>query len=277
MAEIEVNGTALWYDLEGSGAPIVALHGGIEPLYRGWRRLAGEHRVLWFDQRGAGRSGRPDLATLTMEQLADDAAALVQLLGLGPVVVLGHSYGGFVAQELALRHPELVRALVLVATGPGQLGTGEVADEDGAGPPMPGPLAAALSAPVASDDEMRAAIEVALRHYVHRADPEPLIGLLDGAAIDWRATVRGFEVLASWSSVDRLARIAAPTLVVGGRQDPVTSWPQQVRIAKRIPGAELTLLDDASHFVWEDCPDEFWSVVDGFLAVLGDRTSTSGA
>jgi pimeloyl-ACP methyl ester carboxylesterase len=271
MAQVDVNGTTLWYELEGTGTPCVALHGGIEPLYRGWRSLADEHRVLWFDQRGTGRSGRAGLETVSMEQLADDVAALLRHLDLGPATVFGHSYGGFVAQELALRHPDLVRALVLVATGPGQLGATEAAGEDGEGAPMPEALAAALGTPFASNDEMRAAIEVALRHYVHRADPQVLLDLLAEADLDWQATRRGFEVLASWSSVDRLTGLAAPTLVVGGRADPVTTWPQQVRIAKRAPGAHLLVLDEASHFVWVDRPEEFWAAVDAFLVRVGVR------
>lgn len=269
MATAEINGTTLWYELEGTGAPCVALHGGIGGLYDGWRRLADHHEVLWFDRRGTGRSGRPGLHTITMEQLADDAAALLRHLELPPAVLIGHSYGGFIAQELALRHPELVRALVLVATSPGQLGAAEVAGEAGTAAPMPDALAAALSGPLASNDDLRAALAVALRHYVHQADPQPLLDQLRSADVDWQESQRGFEVLASWSSVDRLAGITAPTLVVGGRHDPITAWPQQARIATRIPGAELLLLDDASHFVWVDQPGDFWAAVDRFLTAQG--------
>lgn len=269
MAEATVNGTTLYYELEGSGPPLAVLHGGLgldHHLYRATMgELTEEHRVLWYDHRGNGRSGRPPVESITIEQLADDAAALLDTLDMTPAVVLGHSYGGYVAQELALRHPDAVTALVLVAVGPGHLGTGEVEGEDGEGPPVPADLAAAFTTPIASDDDLRRVFAPVLRHYVHSADLDLLQEDFDRTIVSWEAMVRGFQVLAGWSSVDRLGRISAPTLVVGGKRDPVLPWPQQVRVAKRIPDAELVLFDDASHFVWMDQPMGFWAVVEGFL------------
>ena len=80
--------------------------------------------------------------------------------------------------------------------------------------------------------------------------------------------IRGFEVLAGWSAVDRLHANAAPTLVPAGRHDPVTSWPQSVRIASRIPGAELVAFEASGHMPWLDEPDRFFDVVIDWL----DRT-----
>jgi proline iminopeptidase len=78
--------------------------------------------------------------------------------------------------------------------------------------------------------------------------------------------VRGFEVLASWSSVDRLAGIVAPTLVLGGRHDVFTAWPQAHRIASRIPGAEVVVFEESGHFPWIEEPDRFFAVVRDWLA-----------
>ena len=119
--------------------------------------------MLWYDQRGNGRSARPDRDTITMEQLADDAAALLDRSGAG---------AGGRGRALLRRvrrpgagpaPPEVVAALVLVATGPGQLGAHEVEDEDGSGPPMPDGLVAALSVPMATDDEFRAVYPASFR------------------------------------------------------------------------------------------------------------------
>ncbi len=269
MAEAVINGTTLWYEVEGSGRPCLVCHGGLgvdHGLYRSTMgHLADRCEVVWYDHRGNGRSGRPSRETLTMEQLADDAADLLAHLGLGPAVVVAHSYGGFVAQELVFRHPDAVAALILVATGPGQLGTGEVEGEDGEGAPMADDLVAAFSTVPGSDAEMRAVFSAVLPHYVRRFDATRLQSDFENTVVSVDAMVRGFEVLAEWSSVDRLATITVPTLVLGGRDDPVMSWPQQVRIAKRVSGAELELIDESSHFVWLDDPEHFWSTVDSFL------------
>lgn len=121
-----VNGTELFHEVDGDGAPCLVLHGGLGVDHTMYQRtlgpLAPPMQLVYLDHRCNGRSGRPPLITLTMEQLADDAVGLADHLGLDRFHVLGHSYGGFVAQELAIRHPDRVAALLIVATTPGQLG-----------------------------------------------------------------------------------------------------------------------------------------------------------
>ena len=271
MANAELNGTSIWYEQEGTGPPCLVLHGGLgvdHALYQGTLTPLGERlRLVYLDHRGNGRSGRPPDGTITMEQLADDAAALARHLGLEHVVVLGHSYGGFVAQELALRQPELVSALLLIDTTPGQLGATESPDDD-QGPPPPPELVEAMSIIPSSDDELAAGMRDMFRFYLHRLDPAEIEPVLAATIFDVGAMIRGFEVLAGWSAVDRLPSITAPTLVLAGRHDPVTSWPQSVRIASRIPGAELVVLEDSGHMPWLDEPDRFFEVVVDWL----DRT-----
>jgi pimeloyl-ACP methyl ester carboxylesterase len=77
--------------------------------------------------------------------------------------------------------------------------------------------------------------------------------------------VRGFEVLPTWSSVDRLSSISAPTLLIVGREDVFTAWPQSLRIASRIPNAEVVILEAAGHFPWIEVPDAFWGALEGWL------------
>src|SRR5688500_6269677 len=129
MPRAPVNGTELFYEIVGDGTPCVVLHGGLGVDHTVYRRTLGPLspplQLTYLDQRCNGRSGRPPLATLTMEQLADDACRFADHLGLDRFHVLGHSYGGFVAQELAITHADRVAALLLVATTPGQLGTDE--------------------------------------------------------------------------------------------------------------------------------------------------------
>ena len=268
-----VNGTTIWYDVAGSGPPALVLHGGLgldHTLYQATLTpLEQRLRLVYLDHRGNGRSGRPPLETITIEQLADDAAALARHLGEEQFVVIGHSYGGFVAQELVLRHPELAAAVILVDTTPGQLGANERDDEE-QGPPPPPEVAALITTLPSTNEEMVDGVRQLMPHYLHRRDPSDLDAILDSTVFDAAAMARGFEVLAGWSSIDRLSTIVAPTLVLAGRHDVFTSWPQARRIASRIPGADLVIFEDSGHMPWLDEPDRFFEVVDGWLAnVLG--------
>jgi pimeloyl-ACP methyl ester carboxylesterase len=113
-----VNGVRLYYEEHGGGAPILCIHGAGSStlLWAGAiEKLARLGRVIAYDRRGCSRSERPDRYELTsVTEHADDAAALLNALAATPAVVIGRSYGGTVATCLALRHPEAVRALVLL-------------------------------------------------------------------------------------------------------------------------------------------------------------------
>lgn len=118
---MRVNGTELWIEEEGQGAPLLLLAGGPATSHVGFHphfsALAGTHRVIYADYRGRGRSAPvEDLRDITFAQDVADVAALIEELGLGAVDVYGFSYGGAVAQALALDHPHLVRRLVLANT-----------------------------------------------------------------------------------------------------------------------------------------------------------------
>jgi proline iminopeptidase len=195
---------------------------------------------------------------------ADDAAAVARLIGEDePVIVIGHSFGGFIAQELAIRHPATVRALILVATTPGQLGDGE--EPAPQGPPIPEEFAALLATMPATDDELVAVMAGLAPAYLHRAPPEALTASMADTTFSAAAMRRGFEELAVWSSVDRLAAVAIPVLVIAGRHDAFTAWPQAERIANRLADAEVIVFENSGHFPWLDEPDIFFDVITDWL------------
>ena len=201
---------------------------------------------------------------MTMSQWADDAVAVGRAVaGDEPLTVIGHSYGGFIAQELAIAHPDAIGSLVLVCTTPGQLGRGEVPAPEG--PPMPSEFADLLSSLPDTDDEYAAAMARLAPPYVHTAQPEDLVALMADTVFSASAMRRGFEVLAGWSSVDRLEQVTARTLIVAGRHDPFTAWPQAQRIASKIPDAEVVVFEHSSHFPWLDEPERFFDTVLGWL------------
>ncbi len=267
MATANVNGTTLFYDVVGDGQVCVVMHGGLgadHTMYRTLDPLAEIKRLLYYDHRGNGRSGRPALETLTMEQLADDAASLISQITSEKVVVFGHSYGGFVAQEFALRHPELLAALILCDTTPGQLGEGE-SESESEGPPPPPEFIELISNPPTDDKELAVAMQSMLHLYLHRADPTDLEPSFAKTIFDMKAMNRGFEILSTWSTVDRLHSIEVPTLLLVGSHDVFTAPPQSYRIANRIPHAEVVEFRDSGHIPWLDEPERFFRIVVDWL------------
>jgi proline iminopeptidase len=266
---VDLNGTSLYYEVDGTGPPCLVLHGGLGVDHQLYRRtlgpLAASSTLVFYDHRGNGRSARPPVETITMEQLADDAAGLATHLGFDRFAVLGHSFGGFVAQELALRHGDRVDRLVLVATTPGQLGHGESAD-DYAGPPPPDEFVQIVSTMPENDDQLARVMVRLLPFYLPRADPASVADLFDGVIISVAAMARGFEVLAGWSSVDRLGAISCPVRIACGRLDVFTAAPQADRIADRITDAEVVIFERSGHFPWIEEPDQFFPTVTGWLA-----------
>ena len=118
MPEQQINGVRLYYEQHGSGPPILCIHGagGTTLAWAGAvEKLARRGRVIADHRRGCARSERPQPYERTsVAEHADDAAALLDALSAAPAIVIGRSYGGTVAADLALRHPDRVRALVLL-------------------------------------------------------------------------------------------------------------------------------------------------------------------
>ena len=115
MLEARANGASLYYEEHGSGEAIVGLHGaGSSAAF--WNdaahELATRGRTIVYDRRGHFQSERAEPYATDVHEQADDAAALIDVLGAAPAIVIGRSYGGATVIDLALRHPDRVRALV---------------------------------------------------------------------------------------------------------------------------------------------------------------------
>jgi pimeloyl-ACP methyl ester carboxylesterase len=119
---VTANGVRLYYEERGSGTPILGLHGAGSSAAL-WEnaveRLSELGRVIIYDRRGSSRSERPSPYEITsVQEHADDALALLRALDAEPAVLIGRSYGGTVALDLALRHPESVLGVALLEAGP---------------------------------------------------------------------------------------------------------------------------------------------------------------
>ena len=121
MATVNVNDCKIYYEIHGEGAPLVLIMGlrrNVEWWYRQIPSLSRQFQVIAFDNRGAGRSDKPDME-YSIRLFADDTAGLMDALNISKARILGISMGGYIAQELALNYPAKVHSLLLGCTGPG--------------------------------------------------------------------------------------------------------------------------------------------------------------
>jgi len=249
MALAQLQGRVLDYERAGEGPLLLAimgmsgtqLHWG-EPFLAPLRE---RFEVVVYDHRGVGASSHLD-GPITIAEMAEDAAALLRVLGIERAHVLGISMGGMIAQELVLANPQLVETLTLGCTycgGPGS--TYGSADRD--------ELYAAMQA---GDREraLRAAFELNLSPEA-AADPELWRRVLEIAA---RRTVAVPVIMAQLGAIAghdtsaRLAQVRAPTLVIHGSVDAMLPVENGRLIASLVPGAQLEILDGVGHlFFWE--------------------------
>jgi 3-oxoadipate enol-lactonase len=263
MERVRINGVDLAYELRGSGAPLVMIHGaqGDQSMFADLAPVcaASGFRVLTFDQRGSGLSDKPDMDG-SIAMLADDTAALMDHLGLSPAHAIGVSMGGMIAQELALRHPGKVRSLVLGCTTPG--GPHKIHADVNA-------MAAAYSLQPMSAEERGAALARAVYSKGHLArHPEIVATMIEARRnrpIDLVALTHRMKALLDHDTYDRLPKISCPTLVIAGKDDALISWENSRLIAERIPDARLEVLDPAGHCFWLERPEESRAAIIQFL------------
>lgn len=245
-----------------AGTPVVLAHAlGLDLGM--WDALAAElapqHPVLRYDHRGQGDSAAVR-APFTLDDLVADAARVVREWGRGPVVFIGLSMGGFVAQGLALRHPELVRALVLANTAATQSAEGRAALVERARAVRADGLAPLLDATMArwvtpAGHARLPAVVAGLRATLGRTDAE-------GYALTC-------EALAGLDWLPALGALRCPTLVLSGDGDPGTTPAMGQQIADAIAGARHRVIPGAAHLSVLEQPRAFADAVQAFLAELG--------
>lgn len=263
--------SGLQVEVVGEGPPLLVAHGGPganHVLYRTLDALAVGRQLVFWDHRGHGRSEALPERQVEIADFAADVVAVADGLGIERFALFGHSFGGWVAQEAALRHADRIDALVLAGTTPGQLGASESPDDD-QGPPPPAEIARLMGTMPATDEEAAAQYRDLGPYFARTADPTILDAALGETPPSAASMVRVFEALGRWSSVDRLDRITCPTLVVAGRYDDFCSLAQHERIARRIAGAELAVFEGSGHFPWLEEPDVFFERIGGWLGRSG--------
>ena len=275
---IRVRDTSLYVEVTGRGYPLLLMHGG--PGADHWtllpfRHLADRFTLIFYDHRCNGRSQGAPVESMTFENLAADADALRQKLGYERWAVLGHSFGGHVALEYALRYPSSLSHLVLVDTG----GDSRWSQRN--------------AAEVLADRGYSAEkVELARRWFTGDFSPRqmPLILMRIGSAYysgpslsliirdlirgEWRSKMRpeplifaGRHLLKGWTVMPRLGEISTPTLVIAGRDDFIFPPDHQRELAAAIPGARLQLVEHAGHNPHSEQPAEVMQAIRTFISV----------
>jgi 3-oxoadipate enol-lactonase len=220
--------------------------------------LAQDSRVIAYEHRGHGSSDAPQ-GPYTMAELADDAARLLRELDTGPVVWVGLSMGGMVGQELALRHPSLVRALVLANTTSGYPDAARTVWEQRVATVQAQGIEAIADAVMARyfHDGYRAEKAATVARFRRRLVTTDAIGYMGCC-----------NAVGKVDTSTRLGQIAVPALVIAGELDQGTPVAMAQTLADAIPGAALTVLKEASHLSALEQPEAFAQAVVGFIDSL---------
>jgi 3-oxoadipate enol-lactonase len=256
MPIIKANGIELFYEVHGSGKPLLLISGLGYSLWQ-WHRmvpfLAEQFQVITFDNRGVGQSTKPT-GPYTAQMLAADAADLLDALGVDQAIVMGHSMGGFIAQAMALDFSQKVEALILCSTNFG-------------GPRHVPVTAEAMKVltDVSSDPLTRFRNGLSVSTAPGWADSNPE---MIQKWVEWRIAnpiepeayqaqlAIGLSLLPEAAAFEnRLSRLNLPTLILFGVHDKVVPPENAALLAEKIAGSQIVIFPDAGHFFPIEIPE----------------------
>jgi pimeloyl-ACP methyl ester carboxylesterase len=266
MPGVSTNGITMYYEIHGAGTPLVLLAGLGYSSWQ-WQRmvpyLAQHCQVITPDNRGAGQSGKP-AGPYTAALLAADTVGLLDALGIERAVVMGHSMGGFIAQALALAHPQRVSKLILAATNFGGPHHAPVT-----------PAAMKVLADVSGDalTRFKNGLIVSTAPGFAERQPELVAQWLawraanpvDPAAYGAQLSI-GLGLLDEAAAFEhKLPALTMPTLILFGAHDTVVPPANAELLARQIPHSEIRILPDAGHFFPLEVPTEAAQIVAEFI------------
>jgi len=247
MPTVKVGDLNMYYEIHGEGEPLLLIM-GYGANTRWWYPqiavFSQEYQVIAFDNRGAGRSDKPD-SPYTMEMMAEDTAGLLNAIGIDAAHIFGVSMGGMIAQEFALRYPHRVISFILGCTSPGGRNA-VIADQE------------ALTFLFDTERRKHLTLEEQARELLPFLFSQEfidkntkLIGEFIARVLEYPTPPHGFErqgeAIKGFNAYERLPEIKAPTLVMAGTADRLIPVENSRIIASRIPGAELIVFENVGH------------------------------
>ncbi len=257
MTTVPVRDVSLFVEVVGQGYPIVLMHGGPgsdHVTMSPFKACADRFTLVFYDHRCNGRSEGAELSSMTWDNLTADAEALRQELGFDQWAVLGHSFGGMVALEYALRYPQSLSHLLLLGTCGDtwwvQQNAPEILAKRGYSPARVELARRFFNGEITPDETTLATFKLGGAYY-HRLTPLQLLrDLRLGLRVKSRpeAQIYGYgQLLKGWSVMDRLDEIQVPTLVLTGRDDFQFPPEHQAQLAAGIANARLEIIEHAGH------------------------------
>lgn len=289
MTTMPIRDVSLFVKVIGQGDPLLIMHGGpgadhttmlsLEPL-------ADQFTLIFYDHRCNGRSIGADVTSMTWENLTADADALRRKLGFEKWAVLGHSFGGMVALEYALRYPERVSHLLLMDTC-GDIrwvrqNAPELLTKQGYKPAEVQAARRFFNGELTPQEFLPTMMKFGKAYYYNPNLLTFIRGIFSGGLrvkIQPEAQIYAFSrLLPGWTVMDRLGEIMAPTLVLAGRHDFQFPPEHQAILAERIPTAQLALIERAGHNAPIERPAEVIGAVRRFMSTKnpGDDAEISG-
>ena len=257
---ITANGISMHYTLNGpASAPVVTLSHSLATHLGMWEpqvaALAARYRVLRYDTRGHGRTDAPG-GPYSLDQLAEDAVALLRALGIERTHFVGLSMGGMIGQVVALKHSEMLRSLVLCDTSsrvplearPMWEERIRTTEQQGMEPHVEPTIGRWFTAPFAATHPE---IVEPVRTMIHQTEPQGYVGCC--------------HAIKALDLTDGLSAISVPTLIVVGEDDPGTPVAASRTIHERITGSDLVVLKFASHLSNVEQPEAFTKALLDFL------------
>lgn len=279
----KIRDTEIFFDVEGSALvvdgdriyskPVAFLiHGGPGADHTSFKptfsALSRKLQLIYFDHRGQGRSARGSKETYTLDNNVEDMEALRQHLGLDKIVAIGGSYGGMVALTYAVRYPQNVSHLIVIATA-AHSGFLERAKEILASKGTEEQKASVQrlwDGNFENEEQLRQYFQVLGPMYSLRYDPiksdsawQRNILSVDAINVAFGGFLRNYNIL------DQLHKITAPTLVIAGRYDWICAPEFSEEIAQAIPNADLRIFENSSHLIRADEPEALLDAIAGFL------------
>jgi len=291
VTHMQIRDASLFVKVIGQGYPLVLMHGApsldhttLLPL----EPLADQYTLIFYDHRCNGHSEGAEVTTMTMENLTADADALRQALGYDQWAVLGHSFGGNVALEYALRYPQSLTRLILMNTGGDQWWANHNAMDILA---KRGYRASAVEAArrffngqVTPNEYLPTFMKFMEAYSYHSSiwyHPIMLtlalkVGLGPPMKMRPEALIFGYgQVMQGWTVMDRLSEIQAPTLVMAGRYDFLFPPEHQAILADRLSNARLELIERAGHNPQMEQTAEVIRIIKSFLVDVNHGYATS--